>query len=41
MTCIEGCLLVTKESEYISADKLMTILNLIRKGLGATKHLAL
>lgn len=41
MTCIEGCLLVIKESAYIYAGKLITILNLIRKGLGATKHLAL
>ena len=41
MTCIEGRLLVVEESAYMRAGKLMTILNLIRKGLGATKHLAL
>lgn len=41
MTRIEGCLLADKESAYTGANELMTILNLIRKGLGAIKHLAL
>ena len=41
MTRIGGCLLAIEESAYIDTGKLITILKLIRKGLGAIKHLAL
>lgn len=41
MMRIGGCLLAIEESVYTGANELMTILNLVRKGLGATKHLAL
>lgn len=36
MTRIGGCLLAIEESTYIDTSKLITILKLIRKGLGAT-----